>query len=76
MATESESERLFQANRGAIKSHLLAQGMSPDLADRWLTAWEGTSNQDFDRYRSDFWSRAGQWALAAWTGGQQPPSIE
>jgi hypothetical protein len=73
--TEFERRRIAE-NRAAVKSNMIAEGMSAQLAERWLTAWEASSNMDVERLRSDFWERGGQWASTAWAADQQPPTIE
>jgi hypothetical protein len=75
-ATEPQRERLFTAQRAAAKARLEHMGMGADLADRWLKAWEGSSNMRAERYSVDFWDRGCRWSLEAWVAGQQPPTIE
>ena len=50
--------------------------MSSEAADRWLEAWEGSSNMEAERHSLDFWERGGRWAAAAWEAGHTPPVIE
>lgn len=75
-ATEPQRERLFAAQRAETKARLEHLGMSADLAERWLKAWEGSSNMRAERYSPDFWERGGRWSMEAWVAGQQPPTIE
>ncbi len=75
-ATEPQRDRLFAAQRAGIASHLHELGMSLEAADRWLEAWEGSSNMEAERHSPDFWERGGRWASAAWEAGHKPPVIE
>ncbi len=73
--TEPQRQQ-FDEDRGKVKSFLIGKGMGADLAERWLAAWEASSNMDVERSRNDFWERGGRWATSAWAAGQTPPTIE
>jgi hypothetical protein len=56
---------------------LVRGGMTNDLADRWLTAWERSAEgMNLDLRSLDFWGRGERWAEAASAGGQRPPTVE
>jgi hypothetical protein len=74
--TDHHRERLFAAQRDATTARLTGKGMTADLAERWLWAWEASSNMRAERYSVDFWERGGRWAATAWEAGQKPPTIE
>jgi hypothetical protein len=73
--TDLQRQR-FEGKRAAVKLSLLGEGMGAELAERWLAAWEGSSNMDVEHWRGDFWERGGLWASTAWAAGQTPPTIE
>lgn len=76
VSTEPQRRRLFAAQRASTKARLKFLGMSDDLAEGWLSAWEGSSNMDAERHSPDFWERGGRWASEAWQAGHTPPTIE
>ena len=76
MATEVQRERLLKAKRAGAKLRLKALGMDAELAERWLAAWEASSNMQTERHSIEFWERGGRWAADAWTAGQVPSTIE
>jgi hypothetical protein len=74
--TDPQRRRLFVTQRSRTKTQLKDLGMGAALAERWLAAWEGSSNMDAERHSVDFWERGGRWAASAWQAGQTPPTIE
>jgi truncated hemoglobin YjbI len=76
MTTDQQRRRLFDAKRAGAKARLTGDGMSVELAERWLAAWEASSNMDAEQHSSDFWERAWAWASSAAAARQKPPRIE
>jgi hypothetical protein len=76
VASERRREGAFVAQRAGIRARLVHLGMGTNLAERWLGAWEASSNMEAERLSFDFWDRGGRWAAAAWVAGQVPPTIE
>jgi hypothetical protein len=55
-------EGILLARRIAHRNRLEATGMSPEVIDEWLTAWEAEARQrGLDPRTSDFWTDAEAW---------------
>lgn len=76
MTSEQQRRRIFEAQRAGTMQRLIIGGMNRDRAERWLTAWETSSNMDAERHSATFWDRAWRWVTEAEAAGQNPPTIE
>lgn len=63
MARRSDPERLYDAHRACHLSRLVSPAkMSPDTAERWISAWEAEAAfGGLDRRTGDWWASAWDW---------------
>jgi hypothetical protein len=63
MARRSDPELLYEAHRAGHLSRLVSQAkLSPEAADRWITAWEAKAAlRGLDRRSELFWRPVWDW---------------
>jgi hypothetical protein len=67
--------RIFAARRVGIRNRLLGEGVSDEMAERWLTAWEAEARSRLlDARTGAFWEPAYEWIAEQRPVRQTPPS--
>ena len=57
--TPVQRQMAWDAGRASALRELLAEGLRPEEAERWLVAWEAL--QAVGRDQPDFWRRGSKW---------------
>ena len=61
MSRRANLERLHDARRAGIRYRLARQGMSQELADRWVAAWEAEATALGLAHDDAFWDAGWAW---------------
>jgi hypothetical protein len=69
-----DPERIDQARRMATHAHLVGDGMSEELATRWVEAWEVEAVRSGLEPGSAYWTQAWRWIQDRRSISNQPPS--
>lgn len=57
--TPVQRQMMWDSGRASALRELLADGLAPDEAERWLVAWEELNVRGRDQ--ADFWHRGSNW---------------
>ena len=69
----SLNERIFQARRSGCRNALMAEGVSPDEAERWCDAWEAEATTRGIGGSGEFWQDGRRWIDAQRAARKTPP---
>jgi hypothetical protein len=62
MARKPDPARIYAARRATVESNLTTAGLSQEVAERWLQAWEAHAAQaGTDRADGEFWQTGEEW---------------
>jgi hypothetical protein len=61
MGRRADPERISQAGRAAIRNRLLSDGLAPEMAERWLAAWEVEAAMRELPRDSNYWTVGETW---------------
>jgi hypothetical protein len=62
VSRRADPERIYQANRIAIRNGLTDYGVSLELAERWCDAWEAeAASRNIERLTRDYWTFGSAW---------------
>ena len=64
MARRADPERIDEARRAALCNALTGTGMSPETAERWLTAWADEAASRGLQRSAAYWTAAAVWIAA------------
>jgi hypothetical protein len=73
MSRRAVPKNIDLARRAAVAERLRDSGMLPEVAERWLVAWERLNRVATDRDDRDFWDRSVEWIANEYAAGRRPP---
>jgi hypothetical protein len=61
VSRRSTPERMEAARHAAVRNSLIGDGVSPETADAWITAWEAKAARDGTERGSACWHSGWDW---------------
>jgi hypothetical protein len=68
MTTSVQRQRILEARRAAIRSGLISDGLLPEQADRWISAWAEKAGEPES---ADEFDAAYEWIVSELAGGRR-----